>query len=102
MKQMRSLIKTGTLCLLSALINVSARAQVLEGVQKNFQQYNERILQEKMYVHTDKNFYLTGEILWFKIYNVDAGVNTPADISKVAYVEVLDDANSPVLQAKIA
>ncbi len=58
--------------------------------------------QEKMYVHTDKNFYLAGELLWFKIYNVDGAQYQPADLSKIAYVEILDKDNKPVMQAKIA
>jgi hypothetical protein len=52
-------------------------------------------------VHTDKNFYLAGELLWFKIYNVDGALYQPVDLSKVAYVEILDKENKPVMQAKI-
>ncbi|HEX7905961.1 MAG TPA: hypothetical protein VF487_18945 [Chitinophagaceae bacterium] len=50
---------------------------------------------EKLYLHSDKNFYLAGEIIWFKIYQING--NT----SKVAYAEILDRNNKPVLQAKI-
>lgn len=99
---MRFLFKPGMFCLLLVLIGINGRAQVLEGIQKSFRQYNDQVLQEKIFTHTDKNFYLTGEILWFKLYNVDAGFNRPVDISKVAYTELLDDANNPVLQAKIS
>jgi hypothetical protein len=58
-------------------------------------------IQEKIYLHTDKNTYLTGEIAWFKVYNTEAISNNPSDISKIAYVEVLDNNNTAVLQAKI-
>jgi len=57
-------------------------------------------LKENIYVHSDKNFYLAGEILWFKLYCVE-GKNAPVNISKVAYVEILDRNNKAVLQAKI-
>ncbi len=57
-------------------------------------------LQEKLYVHTDKNFYVPGEILWFRIYAVDASFHRPLNISKIAYVELLDQFNKPVLQEK--
>ncbi|HYK77528.1 MAG TPA: hypothetical protein VEV16_11165 [Daejeonella sp.] len=53
---------------------------------------------EKLFVHTDKTFYLAGELMWFKLYNIGG----PKDLSKVAYVEVLDKENQSVLQAKIA
>jgi len=56
---------------------------------------------EKVFVHTDKDFYLAGEICWFKYYDVSAQTHKLADVSKVGYVEILDVTNKPVLQAKI-
>jgi hypothetical protein len=40
------------------------------------------------------------EILWFRIYYVDAFYNRSASISKIAYVEILDKNNRPLLQQK--
>jgi hypothetical protein len=96
------ILKSTIICLLLAFAGVNSYAQVLDALKSNFKQYNDQVLQEKLYVHTDKNLYLTGEILWFKIYNVDAGLNSPLNVSKVAYVDVLDEANNAVLQAKIS
>ncbi len=90
------------ICLVICLSHVSSRAQVLPALQNNFAAYQKTNLQEKLYVHTNKNFYLTGEILWFKIYNTDGSTNKMLDISKVAYVELLDSKHVSVLQAKIA
>ena len=59
-------------------------------------------VQEKIFAHTDKDFYLAGEILWLKLYVVDAGFHRPLDLSKVAYVEILSGEQRPVLQAKIS
>src|ERR1700761_8790587 len=70
-----------------------AKAQVLNDLKNDLEQYRQNSLQEKLYVHTDKNFYLTGEILWFKIYDVNGGNNQPLNFSKVAYVEVLNGTN---------
>jgi hypothetical protein len=58
--------------------------------------------EEKIFAHTDKDCYLAGEILWFKLYVVDAVQNQPLDLSKLAYVEILSGKQHPVLQAKIA
>jgi hypothetical protein len=77
-------------------------AQVIDKLQNIFANYQENNFQERAYVHTNKNFYLTGEILWFKLYLVDGGTNKRSDISKVAYVEVLDNNRVAVMQAKIA
>ena len=63
--------------------------------------YSRQNLQEKIFAHTNKSFYVCGEILWFKLYNVDAYLNKPLTISKIAYVELLSSDQKPVLQAKI-
>jgi hypothetical protein len=63
--------------------------------------FSQDVLHEKIFVHTDKNYYQTGDIIWFKIYNVEEEKIIPASVSKLAYVEVLDSVNKPVLQARI-
>lgn len=65
-------------------------------------QAQENTFEEKLFVHTDKNFYLAGEIIWFKIYNVDGVRHQPTDMSKIAYLEIIDKDNKPVMQGKIA
>lgn len=70
-------------------------------LQSSLDQYRRKVFQEKVYVHTDKEFYVAGEIMWFKVYNVDASWHQLADVSKVAYVDVLDQQNHPVMQAKV-
>ena len=85
-------------------VEVAAQTTVTqkEMIETQFDNYRQNNLQEKIFVHTDKGNYVTGEICWFKIYNVDAYFHTPINISKVAYVEILDKDNKAVLQAKIA
>ncbi len=79
--------------------------EVHAGIEKelegDLEQYRSQHLQEKIFVHTDKDTYLAGEIGWFKLYDVDATLHRPLDLSKVAYLEWLDKNNKPVLQAKI-
>jgi len=71
-------------------------------IQTQFNQYNRQALQEKLFVHTDKPFYVAGDIMWFKIYYVDGNFNKPLNVSKVAYLEVLNKDQKPLMQAKIA
>lgn len=92
--------RTPTLLLLLVLAG-TAQSQHVDTLVNRFKQYRENTLQEKIYVHIDRTFYLTGETLWFKVYNVDGTLHKPLDVSKVAYAEVLDAANFAVLQAKI-
>jgi hypothetical protein len=59
-------------------------------------------LVEQLFLHLDRPTYVAGETMWFKAYAVDGTHHRPLPMSKVAYVEVLDAAQHPALQAKIA
>jgi hypothetical protein len=67
----------------------------------NFITANHQPLQEKIFAHTDKDFYVDGEILWFKLYDVSSDSLKPLNLSHVAYVEILNAQQKPVLQAKV-
>lgn len=84
------------------LLHGNLTAQKIEDVIQRFDSSRWQNLREKLFVHTDKNFYMAGEILWFKIYATDATKQRPLDLSKIAYVELLNQDHKPVLQAKIA
>lgn len=84
------------LVLLLAALPAAAQTTLAEDLDD----YSRQHLQEKLYVHTDKEFYLSGEICWFKLYLVNATTGMPMDLSKVAYLEWLDKDNKPILQAK--
>lgn len=100
---MKKMLKVIQLSLLAALLfNTQANAQELQQVQDVFNRSQQNTLQEKVFVHTDKSTYVSGEIIWFKVYCVDANTHKPLNISKVVYIDVIDNAQNPVLQAKIA
>ena len=90
--------------ILPVAIPVSSRAQdePFKGIQQRFEKFSSNSAQEKIYVHTDKNFYLAGEIIWFKVYYFDGATHQKLDLSKVAYVDILDRAYKPVLQTKVS
>lgn len=93
----------GCLTLLALLVTATGRAQnvTFDTLKENFSYYREHALQEKIYAHIDQRFHLTGETLWFKLYTVDGSFHKPIDVSRVAYAEILDRSDLPVLQAKI-
>src|SRR5436190_17255004 len=96
--------KKNIISILLCVMMIQCQAQELSksNIEEKFDSYRQHYLQEKIFVHTDKNNYLTGEICWFKIYNVDAYFHKLLNFGKVAYIEILDKDNRPVLQAKIA
>lgn len=82
--------------------NAAAQPGFLAPVQAKLEEYNQKLSPEKLYVHTDKGFYTSGETIFFKLYALDGLTNLPSHSSKVAYLELLDANNKMVVQAKIA
>lgn len=60
------------------------------------ERYNERA----MYVQTDKEFYLTGEIIWFRVFFLDIQPLL-SNGSDVTYVEVINCEGVPVMRARM-
>jgi len=52
---------------------------------------NKRLPMEKVYLHTDKPYYNIGDTLWFKSYLLDGATLTPSKLSKLLYVDIIDD-----------
>ncbi|RDV15709.1 hypothetical protein DXT99_06755 [Pontibacter diazotrophicus] len=100
--------RRGLYLLLSAVLVLAAtgptlaQTETLKSIVQGFDAYRSKALQEKLYLHLDRPFYACGETMWFKVYNTDGTLHKPLDLSKVAYVEVLDESLKPVLQGKIA
>ncbi|MDB5149315.1 MAG: hypothetical protein JWQ57_3335, partial [Mucilaginibacter sp.] len=93
---------TAPLLLSMVLLSLSGLAQTtISQISDSFNRYGQTAMQEKIFVHTDKGAYTTGEILWFKVYNVDAAYHKPLGLSKVVYVDVLDDKQNAIIQTKI-
>lgn len=82
-------------------IAMQAQSAPADTLLQNFRWYRSHTLQEKIYLHTDKEQYLAGEICWFKLYDVDASSHRPMDLSKLAYVELLNSGSKPAMQAKV-
>lgn len=99
---MMKFVKIAVLIIVAAMQPACLLAQVLADVQNNFNKYSTYTLQEKLFVHTDKNAYTAGELMWFKIYNVDGTDHQALDFSKVVYIELLNNNQTVMRQAKIA
>ena len=57
--------------------------------------------QELVSFRTDRDVYIAGEPVWINVKCVKAGTSTASDLSKVAYIELINAANVPVTQIKL-
>jgi hypothetical protein len=80
------------------LSNLSIAQVVLTNETQN--KFN-RIHNEKMFIHYNSNFLLTGESFNYKTYILNSSTNLTSDLSKVAYVELIGEGNQPVFKHKI-
>lgn len=83
-------------------VTLSANADDPKGEKIiEIESYYQDNYQEQIYIQVDKRYYLTGERIKLKVFCVEGTQSKPSELSKVAYVEVLDANNIPQLQAKI-
>lgn len=97
--------RTFIYCCLLLCAALTGRGQddpMVKSIQQRFALYTEKAVQEKMYVHLDRPLYLIGETIWFKAYNLNAASNHFIDLSKIAYLEVLDADNNALIQTKFS
>ena len=57
--------------------------------------------QEKIYLHIDKPYYLSGKRIWFRAHLVDAASHVPVAVSRYVYVELISPLDSIVTRVKI-
>ena len=69
---------------------IYAQNKIIESINEYASKYEN----EKIYIHFDKNNYVAGETIWFKLY-LFSGLNNPA-ISKTVYVDFYNDNNESI------
>ncbi len=70
-------------------------------IRQKFQDYCKSVPREEIFVHTDREEYIAGEDIWFNIYLIDRQSFKPSSNSKIAYIEILNTENKPVVQKRI-
>ncbi|WP_167617628.1 hypothetical protein [Maribellus sediminis] len=58
--------------------------------------------QETVVLRTDRDMYISGEPVWLKIDRTKSGSSNKSELSQVAYLEVINRKNTPVVQLKFA
>ncbi|GAA4207720.1 TonB-dependent receptor plug domain-containing protein [Pedobacter jeongneungensis] len=61
---------------------------------QKFEDYTSKYPQEKVHLHLDKPYYAIGDDIWFKAYVVNTKTSEPSNISKILYVELINEKDS--------
>ena len=84
------------------LISFCLVAQTALDIKSNFLKQSIIFPQEKVYIHTDKSAYVSGETIWFRIYLVDASLHvSDLAISRYVYVDLIDPMGNVVSHSMI-
>ena len=70
-------------------------------LEQKFLRYSEAVPWEEVFIHTDREDYVSGEELWFNVYLIDRHDFKPSDNSRIVYFELLNTENRPVVQKRI-
>ena len=94
---------TAFISLMLISFNISGQVQTsfLDVLSDKFQKYCNSVPREDIYVHTDRQEYIAGEDVWFKIYLFDRKSTKLSSESRIAYFEILNPENRPVIQKRI-
>ncbi len=57
-------------------------------------------LDAQVYLHVDRSKYIAGEDLWFSIYSIDPESGKLSSKSAIAYIELLNPWNKPLIQKR--
>lgn len=58
-------------------------------------------LDETVFIHANATTFVSGETLLFKVYCLKSTDKTPSEVSKIAYVELVDESKKSVFKTKI-
>jgi len=89
------------LLLFSGGTNAQVVSDIKGSITQKFLHYCKEVPRQEIFVHTDRDTYIAGEDLWFKIYLFNRKTNKPQTDEKIAYIEVLNPENRPVVQKRI-
>lgn len=96
----RLLVVAGLLTVFAAagfIVDTDPVKNILEKLERLRSTYP----QEKIHVHLDKPYYAVGDNIWFKAYVVNSEKNELSNLSKILYVELIDDRDAVKQSARI-
>ena len=81
--------------------DIQGQNNIPDLLRERFQSYIEAIPMEEVFIHTDRDEYISGEDLWFAVYLIDRKSHKPSASSRITYFELINSENRPVVQKRI-
>ncbi len=70
-------------------------------IEQRFRQYCNNYPWEEVFIHTDREDYISGEDVWFALYLFDRQSSELNGKSRIIYFEILNPDNRPVVQQRV-
>jgi len=77
------------------------QVNIAEYLTQRFLQYCEAVPREEIFIHSDREDYISGEDLWFNLYLINRLTTTPSTSGKIAYFELLNQENRAIVHKNI-
>ena len=98
-------IKPVILLSVQLLINAYSYGQqqetMIDYLSEKFRNYVASVPWEEVFIHSDREEYISGEDLWFNAYLLDRKSLKPSSSSRIVYFELLNYENRPLIQKRI-
>ncbi len=82
-------------------ISGQSPSNMTDYLRQKFIKYCKSVPREEIFIHTDREDYISGENLWFNIYVIDRQSFKQSNNSSIVYFELLNSQNRPVVQKRI-
>ncbi|MFN8242350.1 MAG: hypothetical protein U0X39_16565 [Bacteroidales bacterium] len=80
---------------------VSGQKDLSVSIREKFMSYIDKYPWEEVYLQTDRPEYISGEEIWFSTYLINRKDNSPSELSRIVYVELLNSRNVAVAQKRL-
>ena len=88
-------------CITTAFTSLQDDGTLTEKIIAKLEKYQRITPQEKVYLHFDKPYYMAGETMWFKGYLFDGVSHKIDSVSRVMYVDLIDETQGKIITSRI-